>query len=359
MTAYLRIFGCLAVLAGLGLAGPARAEAVLKDGVLIVHDDGNVFSPDGIKKAKDEFTKLHTRTGRQVTVQTLAKLPDAEKAKYDKIAKDDKAAHRKFWSDFTRAQAKDEHAKGVFILINRKPGHVHVLADQEMTRKGFDTRKAEALEESFVKALRESSDEKLKEKPADQVAIRDKALFSAVEYLEKNLPGTEADLKTPTGKNKQTSAHVEDHRGAPAKQEDGGMGLRGWLCLGISAVLGIWLITALVRAFSGGGGGGGYGGGGGGGGGFFPSLLGGLFGAAAGMWMYDHFFGGHSSSAMAGDAGAGGSDGGGGNAVDDAGAGDWSGGAEAGGDYDAGGGDWGGGGGDVGGGGGDFGGGDF
>jgi hypothetical protein len=354
MTVYLRIIGYLAVVAGLGLAGPAWAEAVLKDGVLIVHDDAKTFSPEGIKKAKDEFAKLHTRTGRVVTIETMAKLPDAERAKLVKL-KDDNAGQRKFWNEYAKAQAKEEKARGVFILISRSPGHVEVLADEEMKRKGFEGRKVDGLEEMFVTALRESAKAEHKDKPAEQLAIRDKALFSAVEYLEKNLPGTEADLKTPTGGKKQASANVEDRRGEQPRQ--GGMGIGGWVCLIVSVLLGVWLITALVRAFSGGGGGG-YGGGGGmGGGGFFPSLLGGLFGAAAGMYMYDHFFGGHSSSATAGDAGAGGYDGGGG-AVDDAGAGNWDNGASAGGDYDTGGGDLGGGG-DFGGGGGDFGGGDF
>jgi uncharacterized protein len=39
---------------------------------------------------------------------------------------------------------------------------------------------------------------------------------------------------------------------------------------------------------------GGYGGYGAGGGGFFSSLMGGLFGAAAGSWLYDQFSGGQS-----------------------------------------------------------------
>ena len=69
--------------------------------------------------------------------------------------------------------------------------------------------------------------------------------------------------------------------------------LGAWLCIGVVVLLGIWLVFALVRAFTGGGGGGGGGGygggGGGGGGGFFPALMGGLFGAAAGMWLYDCF----------------------------------------------------------------------
>src|SRR5206468_12069719 len=78
------------------------------------------------------------------------------------------------------------------------------------------------------------------------------------------------------------------------KEKEGGMSPWAWICPIVLVLLGIWLVIGLVRAFTGGGGGGYGGGGGGGGGGFFTSLLGGMFGAAAGMRMYDQFFGGHS-----------------------------------------------------------------
>ena len=38
----------------------------------------------------------------------------------------------------------------------------------------------------------------------------------------------------------------------------------------------------------------------GGGGGFFQNMMGSMFGAAAGMWMYDNFFGSHSSASTFG-----------------------------------------------------------
>ena len=41
--------------------------------------------------------------------------------------------------------------------------------------------------------------------------------------------------------------------------------------------------------------------GGGGGGGFFSSLVGGMFGAAAGNWMYDSFFRGEGHTSSMGD----------------------------------------------------------
>ena len=67
--------------------------------------------------------------------------------------------------------------------------------------------------------------------------------------------------------------------------------------------MGFSIVRSLFRALSGGGGapvggmGQPYGYGGGGGGGFLQNMMGSMFGAAAGMWMYDQFFGSHSSAA--------------------------------------------------------------
>jgi hypothetical protein len=69
-----------------------------------------------------------------------------------------------------------------------------------------------------------------------------------------------------------------------------------WLVIAACVLGGLWLLMAVVRAFSGAAGAGmGYPGGAGGGG-FFSSLLGGLFGAAVGNWMYDSFFRGSGSA---------------------------------------------------------------
>src|SRR5262249_18407975 len=101
-----------------------------------------------------------------------------------------------------------------------------------------------------------------------------------------------------------------------------------WLALvcPLLIVIGVvWLVIGLVRAFTGMGRGGapgapgqgavgpGYGapgyGGGGGGGGFFSGLMGGLFGAVAGNWIYHSFFGGGGSFAHGASSGYGGSSG--------------------------------------------------
>ena len=76
----------------------------------------------------------------------------------------------------------------------------------------------------------------------------------------------------------------------------------GWLLPVIGGLLVAWVIFGLIRSMLNRGGAGGMGmPQGAGGGGFFTSLIGGMFGAAAGMWMYDQFFGSHGNASTMND----------------------------------------------------------
>lgn len=296
---------------------------------------------------------------RRVTILTLASLPKADADRLEEINKaKDATALRKFWVDFTQREAKDERAKGVFILVCRHPGRVEMIADKVMRDNGFDKSKEDGIRDILLASFKDAAG-----KPdAEATAIRDKGLLEASRVLHNEVPVT-TDTK---------AAHV-----MPKNEESKGSGIMGYVCIGLAVLVGLWLVFGLIRAFTGGGGGGGGMGGGGmgggGGGGFMTGLLGGLFGSMAGMWLYNNMMGGGMSSAF-GNSGADSSGGDSGNTGDEAGTGDFSGDSGSGGDFDgdsggtggdSGGGDWGGGGdtggggdwgggGDFGGGGGDF-----
>src|SRR5581483_8078826 len=111
----------------------------------------------------------------------------------------------------------------------------------------------------------------------------DEGLEEAVDFVRTTM---RHNVATPAHEGRPAQPAQPGHAG------DGGGGINWmwWLIIGAVVLIGIWLISGLIRAFSGmgrgyGGGpgnpGGGYGGGyGGGGGGFLTSLMGGLFGAA-------------------------------------------------------------------------------
>jgi uncharacterized protein len=343
-----------AVLAGGWLAPAAAAES--SAGRLRVEDKAGAFTTDGVKKAEEAFAATSFRSPTHLTVVTVGEIPASRKKDYDAAAKNPEQRGR-FFESWAREMADTHPDKGLFVLM---------FVDDKRYIVRAVTDKASDVHRSFTDADARDLVAKLSEgckralgKPADQAkAERDAALLDATNYVAAQLKDTSVPV---AGEPSRTASSDSG-----AKRGGGGTNIMGYICIGLAVLLGIWLVVGLFRAFSGGGGGG-YGGGGfGGGGGFFPSLMGGLFGAAAGMWLYDSFMGGHSSASAADATGADSGDAG----AADAGEGNYDEGASAGsegGDWgdsgggDAGGGDWGGGdagGGDWGGGG-DFGGGDW
>lgn len=334
-----------AILALVAAASLTPAAALAQDHGVV--DKLGLFSPEAKAKADRRIAELERVEGRDLLIETLP--PPPKPANLD--VKDHEAV-KKFFDRYALERFEAKGVDGVYVMIMTKPEHIlRVAVGNNTQSKGYFTA---ANRDELIALLRTE----MKNDP--NVALV-KAVNYVVDTMERNHPT----------------------RGAVQGAARGGFPWGTVLTIG-AVILGIWVVFALVRAmFSGGGamgGGGGYAPGYGGGGGFMQNFLGGMLGAAAGMWAYNTFFGGGTSSAWGaggGDMGSStldkdpdtsatvggdtwGNDGGnadGGNA--DVGGGDWgaeAGGADAGGDWgggDAGGGDWGGGG-DMGGGGGDW-----
>jgi len=357
--------------AGIALLAPANAALAAKG----ISDNGNFFSADIEKKANLIINDLaNTHKGQEVYVETQQAVPDGTP-----------------YADYADQRTRASNVRGVYILIIRKGGHVHVAASQEAARlftNNVRTQLAKQIEDDLRKGQ----------------SNFDNALLNALSFISdtydrgERQPGGTAAPKTSTVPPPVIPRTNNPPAGRTTTNNGFFSGIWGWVCLAV----GIWIIISIVRnifvrrgggyggggpgygaggpGYGGGYGGGGYGGGyGGGGGGWGSSILGGLFGAAAGSWLYDRFaHGGGSAYGQppvqgggytdpgpsqpdwsgpsttgqgyeSSDAGGGsdfGSGGGGGS--DFGGGGDSGGGADFGG---GGGGDFGGGGGDAGGGG--------
>ena len=348
--------GWSAVLA-LGLCGAlacvasAEGEGLLVPGALHVYlnDAGGFFSDKGVTQAKERMEKTLFSGGLVMTVDVLARPPQGRE-----VPKDDKQRD-KFFLELARELATADKARGIYILVCRSPSDVQVIADKATRERGFSNEDERKVRDILLEGFRAAA--KLeKENPQQAVEQRDKALLSAVDFVVEDLRNTSPPMRG-SSPNRAAAPPLADPRG------DNSSTIAGWICIGLVALLALWLIVGFIRALSG------IGtapaGGAPAGGGFFSSLLGGLFGAMAGMWLYNHLFGGGSLLSGGESGGIAGTDAGSPGGV--AGEGDFSGDAGAGGSFDTGddggGGDWGGGdwGGDGGGdfGGGDFGGGDF
>lgn len=294
-----------------GLLAPA---AHAEPGQLRVRDDAGVFSPEGVRKAERAFADTSFPRSTQMTVVTAPDVPESRRADLPPQGDPGRPA---FFRDWAKELAKQESDRGLFVLIVMGSGHfVEVLADETTDlHRGFSESKCKRTQGILARAFGEA-----KGKPDQEArAARDAGLLMAVEYVAAELKETPA------------TGHSAPNRGLGGVGA-GGLSLGSMVCLGLVGLMAVWLVIGLFRAMSGGGAGAAGPGGMAGGGGFFTSLLGGMFGAAAGMWMYDQFFGGGASSAAAAEPMTGFN--GATDGATDTGAGNWDGGASAGGDFD-------------------------
>lgn len=348
----------------LGLfAAPALAAIVPE-----VRDEGGFFSADAVRQANGVIVDIQRDFKHDLLIETFKTVPADKIEEFKKL---DRAGQAKFYDDWAKQRARTAKVNGVYVLIVKEPGHLQAEVGNETREKVFTIENRNKLAETMIKKFREAKEAK---DDADKQKFYDQALLDGVRYVHSTMKSNIGNQKTGIDNGGAFhGAPMNPHpANVPPVHHQAGLlgGIGGLICVGLLIFAGAWIVIGLIRSFTGGGyGGGGYGGGGGGGGGFLTGLLGGMFGAMAGSWIYNNFFGsgssgwgsggGWGSQAYGGEqssqpqdtdySGTGGDTGGG----DDPGGG----GGDTGGGGDFGGGDSGGGGGDFGGGGGDFGGG--
>jgi hypothetical protein len=296
----------------LGVASIAHAEV---DGI---RDNGAFFSARAKTEALGGISDIGKRFRKDLVYETYSAIPQELKQGLDLA---DKAAMGRFYEEWAVKQAKQQRVNGIYILLVKEPPHLQILVGNDTQRNAFSLKNRDELRSLMLPKLHNKQ--------------YDEALLESVNFV---------------------SATLREH--APARGRTPVMGHRTeapssshWLIMALLIGGAVWVVLRIVRAVAGGGGGG-YSGTamapGGGGGGFMSNMLGGMFGAAAGMWIYDQFSG-RSSSWGGGDTGYGGDNGGNGDNGYSGQDSDYSGSGGDFGDNDSGGGDSGGG--DFGGGG--------
>src|SRR5262245_15445442 len=217
MTKLMRGLAMIAALLAAGwLASPALAEKPAqpkKAGVLHVYGnaDTKLFSEDGIKRAESAMHGAQFEGGMMLTIDTYPKIPDDMK---DKYKEEDKA---RFFNNWAKKRAGDDKAKGVYVLICRSPGYVEVIASNTTRERGFSDQDKVVLRDTFLNAFRE-----MKGKPeSEQQKIRDEALVSSVSFVASDLHET----------------HMPASATAKSDNKKPGMGVGGWICLGLCILL--------------------------------------------------------------------------------------------------------------------------
>lgn len=287
-----------------------------------INDGGGFFSKAAIEKSLISLKELETKYETEIRIETLAEVPDG---KADEVTKMSVENRGRYFNELLIRRITETGAKGIYVLICKKPSHVRVRAH---------------INTNSGQAIASSMQPKFKEKDFDGGLADGIAAIGAELSRHKSTSPAPIRIGQPKHGPHQQPAREAEHP-ARGRENSGAVSM----VTIIAIFVGIFVLMMVVgRLFSGAQG---YGGGGG----MMGGLLTGLFGAMAGHWIYDSFFSNHNQawgnegSNSWGNDSTSGSDFGGGS---DMGGGDFGGGDFGGGDF---------GGGDFGGG--DFGGGDF
>ena len=201
-----------ALLTGGLLATPvlaSKAAPVEATGVLHVYgNDGEakLFTADGISRAETAMNNTSFDHGLTVTLDLYAKVPEG------KTVPEDEAGKAKFFRDWAAERATDDKAKGVYILVCRKPGYIEVIADKDDPRSWFLARKRETTSRQTTHSFRSSAAAKQDGKPdAEQFKLRDDGLVAAIGFIVSDLKDT--SVTTTTGKNLDAQRYREEGSG--------------------------------------------------------------------------------------------------------------------------------------------------
>ena len=310
------------VLIALGISvGHARPAAI--------EDNAAFFSEPAKAEAARNIGELERSLKKDLAVETFKEIPEELKRG---VNLEDKATLSRLCEQWAMKQAKAKGVNGVYILLVKAPAHLQVIVGNDTQKRAFTLQDRDTLATMMLGKLRAKQP--------------DDALLSGVNFVS-------ATMRSHLGSSTAHTGAVQPRVATESSHSSGGGILSILLGVGV-----VWVVIGIIRGLFRAGSGGSAMSPAGGGGGFLSSMMGGIFGAAAGMWMYDQFFSNHGSSAYGADrdsntnsgdsGGYTGQDtdysGGGGSGGGDFGGGD-SGGGSGGGDSGGGGGDSGGGGG--------------
>lgn len=226
-----------ALVAWLALAGPVAALTST------VRDEAGLLKPATVAKADRQLREIERRYQCSVLVETFAAFP-VEKAKLIPLpglrTPSDEAI-----SKWARERAQAAGSCDVYLLICREPLRVRVVVCAAAEEK-FSVEDGRVLRDRIERDLEKKKD-------------FDAALLAGVTYLRGAL----------------------DAKVHPAASQSFGW---VWILGSIVGILGLWLAVGLVRSKLDKRGPGQAGP-------FLPTLFGGMFGMAAGHWIYESLFG--------------------------------------------------------------------
>lgn len=240
--AWLTLFG-----GSLGFAAPVSAASGVRDGA-------HLYNPASIAKAEQIIRAIHEQHSVDVLIETVPGVPADRLTEFKPLVG---KAQQDFVTRWAAARAQQLVVDGIYVLICKSPPHTRVV-----------------VEDAHAHAFGERDRTKLFK------------LLASRSWWKSADQGLLGGLD-----------HVRDRLDAHARGESsGGVDWSAILWL-IGGMLGLWVIIGVVRSLNGVGR---YSCNPGAGtpteGGALAGVFGGMFGAMAGHWLYESFFGGPPTS---------------------------------------------------------------
>jgi hypothetical protein len=209
-----------------------------------VRDEAGLFGKDAVAKAEEQIRDLQKRFDLQLVIETVEAVPQADQKRIKGLwHRKEQAAYFKAWA---REKAEAAKVDGVYVLICNEPQHVQVIAWPERREEVFDKDACDEAYRAFTTSRTGT----------------DAALLALVAKVREKLE----DRQKPTLSNFWKAVLVFS----------GGV-VAVWLVLGLVR----WRLNATRPAAAEEGPREGR---------LLPGLLGGMFGAVAGYWIYDKLF---------------------------------------------------------------------
>ncbi|MEI6465658.1 MAG: hypothetical protein WCQ89_13110 [Verrucomicrobiota bacterium] len=251
------------------LLSPAVTRAELG----VIRDNGAFFSESAKSEASRHIGEIGGRFKKDLVVDTFKGIPDDIK---QGVNLQDRAAVNRMFEQWTVRLARQQRVNGIYILLTKEPAHLQIVVGNETQVSLFTLKDRDALVSSMLARLRNKQNDEALQDGVNFVSATMKARAVA-----RNARPTPAASSAPV---EATSPW-------------------GWVVAALIGFVVAWIVVGLIRSMmqrsgsaatpgaapsSGGG--------------FLSSLLGGMLGAAAGMWLYDQFSGHNDSDHNRGSA---------------------------------------------------------
>ncbi len=244
-------------------------------GLGAVRDNGAFFSDSAKSEATRKISEIEHQYKKDLVIETFKEIPEEIKQGVDLT---DKAAVGRMFEKWTVEKAKQQKVNGLYILLTKEPAHLQIVVGNDTQKKAFTLMDRTNLTSLMLTKLRKKQN--------------DDALLDGVNFVMTTMASHAPAPNRVNGVS--SSSATSPVKSVPSVQANPW----SWLIIAVIGIVAVWLIVGVLRSVMGGrastpgtGMSPGFGGGG-----MFGSLLGGMFGAAAGMWLYDQFSGNHGNA---------------------------------------------------------------